>query len=311
MADPKVTIIILSFNRKFALENTLARIYETTTEDERKLIVWDNNSNDGTVEFLGSLVGRKNVRILHSKTNVASSGITRCFKIVDTPYLMALDQDLWICSKNWLKAMTDVMDAEPLLLQVNIGQYTDERSTLWGNKGDVVPPYPVFRTIPNYLDYEAIQKQERIDKTQMKFKRNIAGEVVLIGKTDRTDGCNFLLSGNGSMWRFSAIKDIPWQPSSGIGSDLCSVWPPAALKRTTKWLSGIMLGYTTYHAMGPFWYLIDGKHAWRTKSDMADELYAGKPGDQSSIDERWAFYEKCWKLFGFGRELEDADKVAP
>ncbi|MDO8630128.1 MAG: hypothetical protein Q7R41_06505, partial [Phycisphaerales bacterium] len=64
---PKITITIVTMNRREILEKTLYYLYETSDDSERDIFIWDNASTDDTPDFLGTMVGWPGVRVFRSK----------------------------------------------------------------------------------------------------------------------------------------------------------------------------------------------------------------------------------------------------
>ena len=69
---PLLTILIATLDRRDILEKTLWHIYETSTDEERDLWIWDNASQDDTADFLGTMVGWPGVRVFRSKVGLGA-----------------------------------------------------------------------------------------------------------------------------------------------------------------------------------------------------------------------------------------------
>ncbi len=105
-AGPQASIVIVSFNRLLYLRNTLAAFLETVGQLRYELIVVDNGSQDGSVEFLTDAKRKGLVsKLVFLKENRGhSAGYNLGFAVTDTrsEYLVKLDSDIRILSAGGL-----------------------------------------------------------------------------------------------------------------------------------------------------------------------------------------------------------------
>ena len=118
-SPPQVTILIVTMDRRDLLELTLWYIYETSTDEERNIWIWDNGSHDDTPAFLGSMAGWPGVRCFRSETNLGLvGGRKRMLPYVETPYVFTLDDDMWPLNKGWAGGVGRAMVADPSIYQL-------------------------------------------------------------------------------------------------------------------------------------------------------------------------------------------------
>lgn len=103
---PKVSVVILSFNRLSYLERTIRAFLETVDYPSYELIVVDNGSHDGSAKFLKDARSRgviSKLVLLQSNRGI-SAGYNHGFAIADrsTEFYMKLDSDIEILSRGWL-----------------------------------------------------------------------------------------------------------------------------------------------------------------------------------------------------------------
>lgn len=106
-----ISIITLCYNQ---LENAtkpfIKSLYEYTDEKSFELIVVNNNSNDGTKEYLEELSKEKNnIKIINNNENFGyAKGNNQGLKIAKGDYLFLLNNDL-LFTPNWLDNMLSIL----------------------------------------------------------------------------------------------------------------------------------------------------------------------------------------------------------
>ena len=108
--DKKVAVVILGWNGKHFLEKFLPSVIEHTPSDICEIIVADNCSTDGSVDFVRRTF--PNVRIiLNSGNNGYAGGYNEALKQVNTEYYVLLNQDVEV-SQGWVQQVVEVMDGD-------------------------------------------------------------------------------------------------------------------------------------------------------------------------------------------------------
>ena len=89
-----VDIIIVTFNRLQMLKELLFSI-ESQSCPPDKVIIYDDVSTDGTVEFLNTYTGKLNLHVLLGKSKSENVAVSRnkCLEIVTSPYVIVSDDD--------------------------------------------------------------------------------------------------------------------------------------------------------------------------------------------------------------------------
>lgn len=92
LASLKLSIVILSWNSKKDLEVCLSSVYKHATLDEKEIIVVDNDSTDGSAEFITD--NYPEVILIRNKKNRGTTvSRNQAFKIARGEYIMILDSD--------------------------------------------------------------------------------------------------------------------------------------------------------------------------------------------------------------------------
>lgn len=108
-SDPKVSLVVITYNRLPMLKECMGSLLDTTGGDELEVIVWDNASTDGTGEYLDELSAvHPYMRVVHSPKNVGLNGVARSVKLARGHYIVELDDDVIRFPDGWL---TDMLKA--------------------------------------------------------------------------------------------------------------------------------------------------------------------------------------------------------
>jgi GT2 family glycosyltransferase len=90
MNNPKVSIVIVNYNGKNLLESLLKSISKSAYKNY-KIIVVDNNSADGSQEFVKNY---KSIKLVANKKNLGYSGINSALKHCNGKYILFLNNDM-------------------------------------------------------------------------------------------------------------------------------------------------------------------------------------------------------------------------
>lgn len=155
-----IPVLYTTFNRLNYTKQTLPILLENT----KNIIVIDNGSTDGTVDYLKSLSG---VELVLKKENTGISGAMNTFfdMTKDAKYVAKVDNDT-VVPKNWLK------DLLPALNKVEIVQAKHYFfSTIYENWENLRNRRPAIKINGGNLVYAKI-----VGGTGVVFKRNIIAE---------------------------------------------------------------------------------------------------------------------------------------
>jgi GT2 family glycosyltransferase len=88
--NARVTVNILSFNRKAELRNTLQKVYEQAYPNIQVIVV-DNNSNDGSAKMV--MEEFPSVLLVSLEKNTGIAGWNEGFKVAEGEFILVLDDD--------------------------------------------------------------------------------------------------------------------------------------------------------------------------------------------------------------------------
>jgi GT2 family glycosyltransferase len=120
MANPKVAVVIIHWNRQSLLEQFLPSVLASTYTN-LKVYVVDNNSTDNSIEWLTQHF--PNVGIIQLDDNFGyAGGYNRALKQIDADYYVLLNNDIEVPSHwiepviDYMQKYTDVAAAQPKMI---------------------------------------------------------------------------------------------------------------------------------------------------------------------------------------------------
>lgn len=122
----RIAIVILNWNGKKYLEKFLPLLLQFQTNDA-EIVVADNASNDGSVEFLKSFYPGIRI-IIHPGNEGFARGYNLALEQIDSEYYILLNSDIEV-TENWIRPVIDLMDSDPLIgaCQPKIRSYLDPK----------------------------------------------------------------------------------------------------------------------------------------------------------------------------------------
>jgi len=107
----KVSIVLLSWNSLKFLRQFLPGLISNTPVELAKILVVDNGSTDGTVEWLTQEHPEIECMVFNHNLGYAG-GYNRALKSIDTPYAILLNSDVEVMP-GWISGLLEFMEAHP------------------------------------------------------------------------------------------------------------------------------------------------------------------------------------------------------
>ena len=120
LAGPKdvpfgFSIVVATYNRSRFLRQNLRSLL-SATELPFELIVWDNNSSDGTADVVREFVAAgAPIRYLRCERNIGTNGYARAFLSARYGYLVEADDDVLAVPRGWDREMDRAFRTIPRL----------------------------------------------------------------------------------------------------------------------------------------------------------------------------------------------------
>jgi GT2 family glycosyltransferase len=163
--NPEVCIIILNWNGKELLKDCLSSLFKVTDYPNYKVIVVDNGSTDGSVEYVKKNFPQVDVLPLDKNYGFAKGnniGIKYALKKYKPKYIILLNNDTKIIQKDWLTKLVETAESDKKIGIVGPKLiYPDGRiQHIW----TIVNPYRLQFFITNYKRGEKDSKRFSIVK---------------------------------------------------------------------------------------------------------------------------------------------------
>jgi GT2 family glycosyltransferase len=107
-ADPRVTVVIITRNRRTELDRTLGKLAQLP--EQPRIIVADNGSDDGTAAHVRW--HHPGVELIAARGNLGAVGRNLALRQVTTPYVAFCDDDTW-WEPGALTLAAQALDAHP------------------------------------------------------------------------------------------------------------------------------------------------------------------------------------------------------
>ncbi len=180
----EISIIIVSYNTKKLTAQAI-----TSVLGAGEIIVVDNDSRDGSPEYLDNIFGKKN-RILKRRDNGGfAKANNEGIKVATGTYIVLLNSDT-IVHGDALKHMRDAMDADPKLGLLSCRLLNEDGS--YQPQGGALPTllniaawwlWPLPGNIPGIEAYQARQEVLRFSGEARRTQDDLVREVGWIGGT--------------------------------------------------------------------------------------------------------------------------------
>ena len=113
-----VSILIPTYNRLALLTKCLDELFNTPLDKNDEVIIWNNNSTDGTKEFLDKIYDRYyngicRVVIINHIANIGLSAVNRGFNLMSNFYRMKIDDDIIKIPFFFKEKLIEVFDKIP------------------------------------------------------------------------------------------------------------------------------------------------------------------------------------------------------
>ncbi len=161
-SKPDISVVIVNYNTKSLLKKCLDSIIQKSKEIDLEIIVVDNASTDGSLQYLNKIKKTKGVRVITSKKNLGfSKANNEGIRISKGKYVLLLNSDTELKS-NLLKHMYDWMDKNK-----NLGVATCK---LVYPNGDVQSAGGYFPTLSRVLSWMILQDLPFVDRLIKPFQ---------------------------------------------------------------------------------------------------------------------------------------------
>jgi len=111
--DEMVSIFIVTHNRLEFLKKCLNSLLPTLKDVKYELIIWDNNSSDGTTEYLKQLNDKNGIRVVLYHKNIGTNAKGKSAEMTKGQYIIGIDDDVIEFPENWIRKMITAYKSIP------------------------------------------------------------------------------------------------------------------------------------------------------------------------------------------------------
>ena len=88
-----ISIVLVTFNRLHLLRQVVEKTLRNASESTTEVIIWNNDSSDGTREFLDQ-AAHPSWKVVHHHENIGTNAFARAFRMASGDHLIELDDDV-------------------------------------------------------------------------------------------------------------------------------------------------------------------------------------------------------------------------
>lgn len=111
-----VSIVLLTYNKIKALKLCLSSLLPSLNEVNKEVIIWNNNSDDGTREYLDEL---KNIypyiSVYHSHANIGNNAKSKLVELAKGDFIIGVDDDVISFPESWVQKMISAYKSVPFM----------------------------------------------------------------------------------------------------------------------------------------------------------------------------------------------------
>lgn len=100
-----VSICIVTHNRSGMLKRCVSALIPSLEGVNHEIIIWDNNSNDETKEYLSEIENNENIKVVIHDKNIGTNGKGRAIELAKGEFIIGVDDDVVEFPTNWVQDM--------------------------------------------------------------------------------------------------------------------------------------------------------------------------------------------------------------
>lgn len=124
-----VSLVIVTYNKKEALKLCLNSLLKTINELNYELLIWNNNSEDDTKQYLENELPKSNrIKIINNKINIGNNAKSKAVQLAKGEFIIGIDDDVIEFSENWVYNMIRAYKSVPYMGYLVTDVFQDEKT---------------------------------------------------------------------------------------------------------------------------------------------------------------------------------------
>lgn len=124
-----ISIVILTYNKIEALKLCLDTLFPTIEKINKEIIIWNNNSDDGTKEYLDGISSEHRfVKVVNSESNLGNNAKSKAVELAKGDFIIGVDDDIISFPENWASDMVSAYKSVPCMGYLVADVVQDEKT---------------------------------------------------------------------------------------------------------------------------------------------------------------------------------------
>lgn len=124
-----LSLCMVTHNRLPMLKKCINSLMPTLKNINYELLIWDNNSTDGTAEYLKNLEANNKINIFYNDKNTGTTARGKLFEIAKGEFIIGMDDDIWDFPEGWAEKFTAAYKSIPHAGFISLDVVLDEKTT--------------------------------------------------------------------------------------------------------------------------------------------------------------------------------------
>lgn len=109
-----VSIFIITYNRQDFLKKCITSLLPTLKNVNYQLVIWDNNSSDGTKEYLSTISGER-IQVILNSENIGTNAKSKAAELTNGEFMIGVDDDVISFPEGWVEQMVKAYKTIPAI----------------------------------------------------------------------------------------------------------------------------------------------------------------------------------------------------
>jgi GT2 family glycosyltransferase len=107
-----IAVVVVTHNRAHLLKRCVEDVLLQTSPTTSEIVIWDNASDDGTKEYLSTVVDPR-IKIVDHSRNIGTSAYAPAVVLTSAPYIVELDDDVIEAPHHWDETLLNAFQRIP------------------------------------------------------------------------------------------------------------------------------------------------------------------------------------------------------